>query len=141
VSKLESSNDADVRFGDLIDYMEAVGYEMARLAWCPSVRRIANEVKNALRSSSNGFSGDLVQMTGQRCGYGKGPRRSFSKKLRSTSRSSSKTLAAELPGGEDNSKLVQVEASDVDASGEMRERDEIRGERRAVSPPVEAPAG
>src|SRR4051812_28433910 len=30
VSKLESSNDADIRFGDLVDFTGAVGHEMRR---------------------------------------------------------------------------------------------------------------
>src|SRR5262245_48095075 len=44
VSKLESSADADIRFGDLLDYTGAVGYEM-RLLLVPKGQKIVDEVK------------------------------------------------------------------------------------------------
>jgi hypothetical protein len=44
VSKLESSNDADIRFGDLVDYTGAVGHEM-RLFLVPKGQTIIEEVK------------------------------------------------------------------------------------------------
>jgi transcriptional regulator with XRE-family HTH domain len=44
VSKLESSNDADVRLGDLVNYTGAVGYEM-RVFFVPKGQKIVDEVK------------------------------------------------------------------------------------------------
>ena len=44
VSKLESSNDADVRFGDLLNYTGAVGYEM-RVFLVPKRQKIVDEVQ------------------------------------------------------------------------------------------------
>jgi transcriptional regulator with XRE-family HTH domain len=44
VSKLESSDDADIRFGDLMDYTGAVGYEM-RVFLVPKRQKIVDEIK------------------------------------------------------------------------------------------------
>jgi transcriptional regulator with XRE-family HTH domain len=44
VSKLESSDDVDVRFGDLVDYTGAVGCEM-RVFLVPKRQKIVDEVK------------------------------------------------------------------------------------------------
>jgi transcriptional regulator with XRE-family HTH domain len=44
VSKLEHSDDKDIRFGDLLDYTEAVGCEM-RIMLVPKGQKIVDEVK------------------------------------------------------------------------------------------------
>ena len=44
VSKLESSDDADLRLGDLVSYTEAVGYEM-RVSFVPKGLKVVDEVK------------------------------------------------------------------------------------------------
>jgi transcriptional regulator with XRE-family HTH domain len=126
VSKLESSNDADVRLGDLVNYTGAVGYEM-RVFFVPKGQRTVDEVKTHAFLIRR-LLDRLVQLAGQDGVMIKAAARFLGEAAFNLTRLVEEAAAGLPPLPEEPSLPLQVEAPEVEEDKGQPGKTEARAE-------------
>lgn len=126
VSKLESGDDADIRFGDIIDFTKAVEHEM-RIFLVPKGQKVADEVKMHAFVIKR-LLDRMVQLTGKDGAMARAVANFFGEAAFNLTRFV-RDAAAALPAPPEDPHPLQVEVPEVEQDEPSRNE---RGHRRAA---------
>jgi transcriptional regulator with XRE-family HTH domain len=115
VSKLESSNDTDLRFGDLLDYTSAVEHEM-RLFLVPKGRTLLDEVQMHAYMIQR-LLHCLIRLAGSDGAMTKGVANFLEEAAWNLTKMAQTAAAALPPTAEESRHPLRVEAPDVESEG------------------------